>query len=89
MKDWAPYYLYYIHPLDNSLIPSIIANLQGTNPGVQINAAMILENYGPAAVSAIPALTNLLLAPNPEVRKRALLSLKKIDPETAAKYETK
>lgn len=92
MKDYAPFYLYQIHPLDASLIPLFIADLQGTNFGLGVSATSVLEHYGPAAAAAIPALTNLLNSsnfPSSLLHEHALETLKNIDPAAAAKYETK
>lgn len=90
MKSWAPVYLHQINPHDESLIPDFIAKLEGpdTSEGVRLSAVTALTGYGPAAKAAVPALTNLLNSPNADMRTRVMLALKRIDPETAAKYET-
>jgi HEAT repeat protein len=89
MKGWAPSYLYQIDPHDRSLIPMLIVKLQGLDSNVQLGAVSMLGSYGPAAVAAVPALTNLVDSTNRELRERAVIALKEIDPETAAKYERK
>jgi len=48
----------------------------------------MLGNYGAAAKDAVPALTNLMTnSTSRELHDRVLVALKRIDPETAAKYE--
>jgi HEAT repeats len=87
MRDWAPAWLYSIHPNDESLIPLFIAQLKGTNDGLKFGAVSALEQYGTSAVAAVPALTNLLTNSTPQLRANAMQALKKIDPTNAAQYE--
>jgi HEAT repeat protein len=87
-SGWALIYLCEMRPKDDTMIPKIIAQLQGG--GVfQMVAASMIGHYGAAAKDAVPDLVKLLGSANPEVRQRAIQSLKRIDPETAAKYEHK
>jgi hypothetical protein len=87
MKDWAPAYLYEIHPNDKSLIPLFIAQLKGTNYGLRFSAIAVLQQYKPPPVAAIPALTNLLTNSDRQLRLESMQALKKIDPQNAAQYE--
>src|ERR1700683_2208169 len=89
MKGWAPVYLHQINSHDETLIPTFVERLNATNVGTCLAAISILGSYGSAAAPAIPALTNLLQSQNQEIHQRAMVALKRIDPETAAKYETK
>jgi hypothetical protein len=88
MRGRAFFYLHQIDPHDESLIPIMIARLEGTDDSMRLAAVSMLGNYGAAAKDAVPALTNLMTnSTSRELHDRVLVALKRIDPETAAKYE--
>lgn len=88
MKQWAPVYLFNVNnPHDESLIPLFIADLQSTNLDLQREALSLLAVYGPSAVGAVPALTNLTNSPDPELRSRALDALRSITRQNAVKFQ--
>jgi hypothetical protein len=87
-KYLALVYLHEINPEDVSLIPEFIEELQSPNNNAPIGAIMTLGRYGSSASAAVPALTHLLNSQDLEIRQRVLEALKKIDPGTAAKYES-
>jgi HEAT repeat protein len=84
---WAAVYLHEMTPGDVSLIPVIVEMLNGSDPNMQRSSAAILGQYGRAASAAVPALENAIQTGFPDLRARALSSLKMIDPDAAAKYE--
>ena len=88
-RGWAAIYLTEIQPDDPSLIPILIELLQGKDLGLQMSAASVIGKYHTDALAAVPELLKIIDAPrpNPELRRRALASLKMIDPIAAAKYE--
>jgi hypothetical protein len=84
---WAAVYLHEINPDDVSLIPVFVGMLNGSDPGMRLSSAAILGQYGRAAGAAVPGLENAIRSSFPELRARAVSSLKRIDPDAAAKYE--
>ncbi|MDB6121252.1 MAG: repeat protein [Pedosphaera sp.] len=86
-RGWARISLSEVVPNDPSVIPLIGELLQDKNRGLRMSAAFVIGKYGPAAREAVPLLINLMSDSDQELRQRALESLKKIDPEVAAKYE--
>lgn len=87
-RGWASVYLAAIQPDDPSLMPQIMERLR--HGGVfQLVAASQIGRFGPAAKEAVPDLVKLADSKDWDLRQRARQSLKRIDPETAARYESK
>ncbi len=63
-------------------VPGLIKSLK--NDKAAYWACLVLRDIGPAAYSAVPALTEKLLAPQPEVRREALLALAAIGSNAAS-----
>jgi len=79
-----------IHAQPERVLPVLINALHDPASGVQHGAVWALQDFGPDAKVAVPALTNLLNAPyDYESRFAATNALKAIDPEAAAKAGVK
>jgi len=63
-------------------VPALASCLQSTDAGVRARSAETLGRLGSQAGSAIPALTNVLTDPDPNVQTSAILALRKIAPLT-------
>jgi hypothetical protein len=88
VRELSAKYLHEIDKDDLSLIPIFTNAVSGPYYPWAEMALKALGDYGPAAKSAIPLIENAITAhrDSGEVHL-ALQSLKKIDPEAAAKYE--
>jgi len=86
-EKWAAISLHEIAPDDVTLIPVFIQMLNGRDYNLQMSSAEALGGYGPAASDAVPALVKAVESKKSYLRDPALRSLKKIDPDAAAKYE--
>jgi vesicle coat complex subunit len=84
---WARIFLSEAAPNDPSVIPLIAELLQDKDRGLRMSAAFAIGKYGSAAKEAVPLLIKLMDDSDQDLRKRALESLKKIDPEVATKYQ--
>lgn len=85
---WAAVYLHEINPDDVSLIPMFVKMLNGSDEGMKLSSAAVLGQYGKAAVAAVPALKQAIESGGSDLRQRALNSLKRIDSDAAAKYDS-
>ncbi|MGO8928118.1 MAG: HEAT repeat domain-containing protein [Limisphaerales bacterium] len=71
-------------------IPVVVnALLHDPQPHVRFGALRALQDFGPNAKLAVPALVELLNDPDADVRGGATNALKQIDPEAAAKAGVK
>jgi HEAT repeat protein len=75
------------HPADRAFIPVLTNILGGSNANARVMAARILGKYDLYGREAIPALAKAAENGDPGLRNAALSSLKRIDPEAAAKYQ--
>lgn len=66
---------------------SLSDSLTDTDVRMLAESIMALGQFGPDAKPAIPLLTNLLRAPNPNVRLEATNALKLIDSAAAAQAD--
>ena len=71
-----------VHTADLAVIATLVQLLSEVQPA-RVTAAEILGRMGTAAQSAVPALTVLLKASDPETRLQAALALWRIDGRTA------
>jgi hypothetical protein len=79
-----------IHAQPERVLSVLIEALHDPDSGVQHGAVWALQDFGPDAKVAVPALTKLLNAPyDYESRFAATNALNVIDPETAAKVGVK
>ncbi|TAK98819.1 MAG: HEAT repeat domain-containing protein [Verrucomicrobia bacterium] len=63
-------------------VPALVCCLQSTNAIIRISSAEAIAAFGTQATSAIPALTNMLTDPDPELRDCAAKTLHEIAPST-------
>ncbi len=80
-------YIREIQFYDIALLAPIAELLRDDQTEGQFMAAGMIGAFGPAAKVAVPELIKLADSSEPELRRAALWSLKKIDPEAVAKYE--
>lgn len=79
---WAATCLGFMHLSNSTVIPALVAMLQGTNAMVRCSAQGALARFGPDARPAIPALMQTLSDPETNVRLEAVIALHHIEPET-------
>lgn len=82
-------WLLEIDPHDEMVVPAFTRRLESSSLEIRKEAVGVLGSFGVSAKSAVPALVKLIDSPDRDLRDPALSSLKKIDPETAAKYGVK
>ncbi len=85
----AVHALSQIHARPSEVVPVLVKFLSHTNVQVRIEVAEGLGNFEAEARQTVPALVQLLSDRNGIVRESATNTLKKIDPEAAAKAGVK
>jgi len=82
-RHWAACYLLEMGKSDPLLTVIFMNSLTNGQPGVRMSACSCLGRIGPSAAAAIPSLRNALHDPQAEVRRRAEMALRAIDPKHA------